>query len=314
MEAEDENIKPICVILMCTYNGQNYLLEQLTSIEKQTFTDWRLVASDDGSSDDTLRILSDFQKKMGKDKVEIFNGPKRGYAKNFHYVCQISIDKGHYFAFCDQDDIWNPNKLEIALEILRKCKNHKPGLYASTTKLVDEWGKYLSSSKIPSKHLSFQNAIIENIAGGNTMVFNKRLASIFCSIPFELALVSHDWALYQIVTSTNGFIHFDRHPSVDYRQHSGNSIGGNQTLKDKIERFKRFFSGSFQFWMNDNLRYLKEISNYIPEHHLLMISELQKARTGNCLKKIHFLIKFKVYRQAPLQTIIFKIGFVLGKV
>ena len=93
-------------ILMGTYNGQAFLAEQLLSIENQSHKDWRLVISDDGSTDDTLAIAKTFQEKWGKDRIEIRLGPKQGFCKNFLNLACDSTIKADFYAFADQDDIW----------------------------------------------------------------------------------------------------------------------------------------------------------------------------------------------------------------
>ena len=75
--------KPSISILMCTFNGDLYIRKQLLSIERQLFTNWKLYISDDGSNDNTIKILKEFQKKWSKEKMLISYGPKKGHAKNF---------------------------------------------------------------------------------------------------------------------------------------------------------------------------------------------------------------------------------------
>jgi glycosyltransferase involved in cell wall biosynthesis len=106
---------PLVAILMGTKNGQRFLAEQLDSLIAQTHQNWVLIASDDGSTDDTLRILKAYQAKWPEGKLIIKEGPKRGFCTNFQSMaCDPSI-RADYYAFCDQDDVWLPTKLDVAL-------------------------------------------------------------------------------------------------------------------------------------------------------------------------------------------------------
>ena len=93
-----ENTPLIC-ILMSTYNGEKFLAEQLQSIEDQTHKDWRLVISDDGSSDKTLAIAKQFQSKWGSDRLEIRQGPQQGFCQNFLSMACDSNIRADYMPF-----------------------------------------------------------------------------------------------------------------------------------------------------------------------------------------------------------------------
>src|SRR6202050_2057051 len=113
-------------ILLCTFNGSQFLPAQLASYEAQDFKDWRLVASDDGSGDDTVALLEDFQKKHGADRVEIRRGPRKGFVANFlSLICDPAI-KSDYYALSDQDDVWHPGKLSRALQFLNNAPTDGP--------------------------------------------------------------------------------------------------------------------------------------------------------------------------------------------
>ena len=109
-------LEPSVAILLGTYNGEKFLEAQLDSLEAQSVTNWTLYVSDDGSTDATLDIIHRYQSKWGTDKIRYRLGPQKGFAQNFlSLACDTSI-KADYYAFCDQDDVWLPEKLSIALE------------------------------------------------------------------------------------------------------------------------------------------------------------------------------------------------------
>src|SRR5579864_1212921 len=112
-------------ILLCTFNGARFLPQQLASLEAQDFSDWRLFASDDGSQDETLALLQDFQKKHGAAKVHIRQGPRRGFVANFlSLICDPAV-QGACYAFSDQDDVWLPDKLSRARGFLMNARRDR---------------------------------------------------------------------------------------------------------------------------------------------------------------------------------------------
>ena len=107
---------PLVAILMGTMNGAQFLPEQLDSLAAQTHQNWFLIASDDGSTDDTIRILKAYQAKWPAGKLIIKEGPKQGFCVNFLSMACDSAIRAEYYAFCDQDDVWLPTKLVVALQ------------------------------------------------------------------------------------------------------------------------------------------------------------------------------------------------------
>lgn len=104
-------------ILLATYNGERFLAAQLESLVHQTHQNWFLIASDDGSSDGTIKILKHYQERWPQGKLIIRRGPQGGYCKNFlTLACDKSV-LADFYAFCDQDDVWLPEKLTVAIDI-----------------------------------------------------------------------------------------------------------------------------------------------------------------------------------------------------
>src|SRR5215468_11116718 len=132
---------PTVTILLCTFNGERFLAQQLASIERQTFKNWILIASDDGSSDQTKSILHAFRTSFTPGKVKIIDGPRRGAPANFLFLACGRNLAGDYYAFCDQDDVWETDKLARAIGVLEGTGLAVPALYGSRTSLIDETGK-----------------------------------------------------------------------------------------------------------------------------------------------------------------------------
>jgi glycosyltransferase involved in cell wall biosynthesis len=139
------------------------LRSQLLSFEHQTSADWRVVASDDGSTDETDAILSQFRDKLGSSRMQIGNGPRQGFVANFlTLACNRSIT-GDYYAFSDQDDIWAPDKLSRALSWLEHIPADVPALWCGRTHLIDELDRSIAYSPLFRKRPSFKNALVQSI-------------------------------------------------------------------------------------------------------------------------------------------------------
>ena len=134
------------IVLLSTYNGTKYLSEQLDSLYSQNGVDIHIIARDDGSKDNTVEILKSYQNKFGK--MTILAEDNVGCAKSFfsliHYVCQSKDLKADYFAFCDQDDVWLPEKLKRAAEKL-DTEEAERKLYFCSANFVDSNLNYLAT-------------------------------------------------------------------------------------------------------------------------------------------------------------------------
>jgi len=165
---------PHICILMSTYNGEIFLSEQLKSIEDQTHKNWRLVISDDGSTDGTLAIAKQYQQKWGSDHLKLRQGPQQGFCQNFlSMACDTTLHADLY-AFSDQNDVWMLNKLSRAVEYFNTSnESQQPKAYGTCTKIVDEKLNPLGFSPRFILPRSFRNALVQNITRSNTQVFNQ---------------------------------------------------------------------------------------------------------------------------------------------
>lgn len=251
-------------ILMCTFNGEQFISAQLESIAKQKHQNWVLWVSDDGSTDNTLSILKSVQADWGHARLKIVNGPCKGFARNFlSLACRTEIN-ADYYAFSDQDDIWLPEKLSRGIGMLEQYAHDTVALYGSRTRLINTTGKVIGTSTLIAHDLSFQNALVQSIAGGNTMIFNHSLCEVLRFAGADLNVVSHDWWLYIVATATRGKVVFDRQPYVLYRQHKNNLVGANSSIAAKLERLSRLFSGHFKQWMQRNQSCIQKIEAKMP--------------------------------------------------
>lgn len=304
--------QPRIAILLATYNGERYLAEQLESLLSQTHQNWTLHVSDDGSSDDTLNILQRYKADIG-DRLGIFQGPRQGFAANFLSMAARDTIVADYFAFCDQDDLWHPDKLERALAWLQQCPDHTPALYCSRTRLVSAQGNPRGLSPLFQRRPSFRNALVQSLAGGNTMVFNAALKTLVKQAGV-LPIVSHDWWLYMLTSGCNGEVFYDPTPSIDYRQHTTNLIGSNNSLKSRLKRLKGVLSGHFLEWNEINLEALEGCKHLLAVNHGKTLEYFARSRRANMIGRVTGTLRSGIYRQGKLDNLALLTAALLNKV
>ena len=249
---------------------------QLNSITTQAGCDVKIYVSDDGSDDRTIDILK--KAKANGAVEEIFIGPSLGFAKNFHFLAHKIPLHFDYYAFADQDDIWKPYKLEIALKNLDNIGQKRCALFCSRSEYVDANENYLGLSNLFKTRPSVLNSLVQNIAGGNTMVFNKPSLQLFRNIPLDVEMVAHDWTMYQICIASGGFVKFLPLPLIKYRQHEANAIGSNVMFVAKCNRFLKFLNGDFKKWTDINLAVLQILENKLEHRNFELIAEFKVMR------------------------------------
>lgn len=223
-------------ILLSTYNGEKYLTEQLNSLYAQNHQNMDIVVRDDSSVDDTRQIL---QKEATGGRLTVIEpGQNIGPAASFFKLLSVSKD-ADYYAFCDQDDIWEATKLERAAHMLNDVPEDVPAMYFSRLKFVDSSNQCIKLSSVPLKKIGFGNALVENIATGCTVVINHSARKLLLKHLPEKC-VMHDAWIY-LVISCFGVVLYDDHPSIRYRQHANNAIGTATNVMDTLmRRIKRF--------------------------------------------------------------------------
>jgi glycosyltransferase involved in cell wall biosynthesis len=312
-----DNVK--VVILLATYNGEKYLAEQLESLFIQDFKNIYLLISDDGSSDKTLEIIQQFKKKWGDDKVFIFSGPQKGYAKNFLHLVQsaekvLKIDENFYFAYADQDDIWYPNKISNALNALSSIHDDLPSLFCTRTRLINEIGEPIGFSPIFTKPPTFKNALLQNIAGGNTMIFNYQTFKLLNHTPFANPIFAHDWWTYLLVTGAQGHVIYSSVASMDYRQHAKNLVGSNIGLMARLYRMKELIKGRFLHWNSDNLTSLTNYANILSPENQQLVEDFLALRKKHFPKNLIQFRRLGLYRQTQFDNLAMQLALIFKRI
>jgi glycosyltransferase involved in cell wall biosynthesis len=305
---------PTVTILLCTFNGERFLVQQLASLEQQTFKNWELIASDDGSSDQTKSILQAFGKSFAPGKVRIIDGPRRGAPANFLFLACGKNLASDYCAFCDQDDVWEADKLARAIGVLEQAGLDVPALYGSRTSLIDETGKTTGLSPLFPKTPTFRSALVQSIAGGNTMVFNQKARELLAFCGADVTIPSHDWWLYQVTSACGGCVHYDAYPSVRYRQHSQNVIGSNMGFAARLRRIRMLRQGRFRHWSELNVAALARIRPRMNAESQQIFDLFCKARHRPLLQRAAMFAEAGVYRQTLLGNLGLAAAVVLNKI
>ena len=304
---------PHVAVLMCTLNGEAYLEQQLDSLEQQDFSNWRLIVSDDGSTDKTLAILRERQKNWGHFKLEIRSGPAKGFPTNFLSLAVDPTLQADYFAFCDQDDYWLPEKISKAVKILSElAREEGPRLYCGRAQYVDKTLQKLGMSPLFVHPLSFRNALIQSIAGGNTMLFDAKCKQLLENAGL-LQIISHDWWLYQLVTGAAGHVVYDPIPTILYRQHGNNLVGENRSLRSKFERLSRLLNGSFSKWNDVNIAALVKSREYLHHEAVVILELFVRLRNAQIKDRLRLVQVCGFYRQTWQGTLSLMVAAVFKK-
>ena len=231
-------------ILVATYNSNiNFLRMQLDSLLSQTYSNIRVIISDDASSkSETKDFLTEYSKK--DNRITLFlNEKNRGYVKNFEFLLEKS--DANYIMFCDHDDIWYNTKVQ---KMYDKLVSEDVDLVYCNAKQIDEKGKILQESYIDYKHLPKMNgknstlACSRHIAIGCSQIFTKKIKEQM--LPFKESVMAHDWINVYLATLGKGVAYIDE-PLFEYRLHNTNEFGG-RSLNQNLNRWKEKYGNTYK--------------------------------------------------------------------
>ena len=216
------HITGMVLVLLSSYNGEKYISEQLESLLNQTIPVFILIR-DDGSTDNTVSIINEFIKKY--DNIKLITGNNIGFFKSFNaLIFNKTVDEFEYIAFCDQDDVWLPEKLEKALLKIKENYNSQiPFLYFSNMTLTDENLKKYGYRNKRSLKVTPYSALVNCPCAGCTMVFNNSAVKLY-RIGEKGQMPFHDYHML-CVCLFMGRVIYDHNTYILYRQHDHNTIG-----------------------------------------------------------------------------------------
>lgn len=236
-------------IIMAVYNGQEYIREQLESLKDQTYTEWRLVIRDDRSSDKTAEIVKKFSDEVEQEVIFKVNEKTSGSAKNNFALLINDAKESDYVMFCDQDDIWKKDKIEITFNKMKQAEERYgrdfPLLVHGDVEVIDENGNINADSMFEMSHINADSKLpqilIQNHVTGCTMMCNKKLIAGISEYASSEYIIMHDY-LAALYASVFGKIEVIKKPLLSYRQHSGNSVGAKNN-NNPVYLLKRLANG-----------------------------------------------------------------------
>ncbi len=234
-------------VLVATYNGEKYIEEQLKSLLKQTEQDFVCYVHDDGSKDETPRILENFALN-NSHKIKILSYEKTGSSKANFFSMLKRVD-AKYYMFCDQDDVWLPEKIEKTYSKIRKIeKEDKPCAVFTDLCVVDKElniinKSYMDFSHRDPKKTGLRELLVRNVAAGCTMMINRSLRDLAITYTDENSIFMHDvWCL--LIGSVLGDVAYIDEATLLYRQHGDNQVGAKRgSIKWVSEKLSNLFSG-----------------------------------------------------------------------
>lgn len=262
---------------LALYQGGRHVEAQLDSIAAQSFRDWRLVVSDDGSRDDGPDRVRRFATDFAPGQVTLVDGPRAGSTQNFLSLIG-HVQTGEHMAFADQDDIWNPDKLEIGLAALDARPD--AGLYSARTTICDEALNPLTGSQRFAGPFEFPNALVQAVTGGNTCLLTPdaaQLARRAADAAAAAGIEAHDWWLYQLVSGAGMAVLRDDTEVLLYRQHAGNLKGRNDTFAAMRARVGQLFDGDFGGWLRANNAALSAVKDMLSNENREILARFDRA-------------------------------------
>ncbi len=303
-------------ILLSSYNGAQWLPAQLDSLLRQSHRDWTLRARDDGSSDETPAVLRGYAARDPRVRVVADAAGNLGPCRSFSRLLEQAEAESEsgYFMFCDQDDVWDADKIETTLAAMKAAEEqygaHTPLLVHTDLRLVDQRLALLhpsAKSRLGFRRTSgdvFPRLLAQNFVTGCTVMINRPLARAAAPIP-EAALM-HDWWL-ALIAAALGRIAFIPRATVDYRQHATNASGVNR---------RRPFAAALAGALGNPLRYRQAAARRLRqaaalEAHLsrfpatpaasLLSSFLAAARRGS-VPGLFSALRHGIEMQGPART------------
>lgn len=282
-------------------------MQQLNSIYEQAYTPIKILVRDDGSTDETPTLLAGEQSRNTLTLLDA--GGNLGATGSFFTLLRHAAQtKTDYVAFCDQDDVWLPNKIERAVSYLASVSD-RPALYCSRLEIVDQHLRTLKLSDKPRK-IGFGNALVENIATGCTMVLNRKALDLLCQRRLPNVYV-HDWWCY-LVISCFGKIVFDDAAPIKYRQHGRNVIGAaTNPISVWKRKFSRVING--RRWISEQAAiFLELFSDRLSSSQSKLVTDICNAKSSYACR-IRLARSGDIWRNKTLDNVILRLLILMNR-
>lgn len=293
-------------ILLSTYNGEKYVREQMDSLLGQKYKNIEIIVRDDGSSDNTKQILKEYAE--ANSNIKIIEGRNLGFIKSFFEL--LKLGNADYYAYADQDDIWFPNKIELAVNSLNNLDNTKPNMAFSNVDYYDVEMNFIGAGE-KNKTYSFTNSLYECVSQGMTMVINRKARDmILDNVPSRCLF--HDWWTYMICSSL-GEVAYDDTVTVKYRRDKKNQTAEGQGFMAVLKwRIKNLFGkNGFLDIRTQQLEFKNNFYDKLSDENKKIVDVFirEKYNFFRALKKAFYP---KRIRRSFLADIAVRILFILG--
>lgn len=301
-------------VLLSAYNGEKYIETQVESIMNQDDIDHiTLLIRNDGSKDNTGKILKKLQNKYSN--LVVIEGHNIGLTASFFELLDIAVNQYDfdYYSFSDQDDYWLQDKLQSAVNFLKKEDGETPVLYGCRSMIVDEnlntTGMMTQEKK---KKISFFNAAIQNIVIGHNQVINKKLAEILLNKRPDFSKIYSQDLWIENVASVVGKIVFENTPHTYYRMHNNNELGYGKSKFERVfghlKRLKKKESQKMSYQLKYFTDCFFDNLSSIEKHEMQSFFNNQV----NIFKRMNYIKNSRLYRQSDGETRSFKILYLMG--
>ncbi|MDR2548602.1 MAG: glycosyltransferase family 2 protein [Desulfobulbus sp.] len=298
-------------ILLATFNGETFLREQWDSLLGQSYTNWRLIIRDDGSSDHSVEMIREF-KRQNPEKILFDDEDCQSKGACGNFSCLLGKSTSDYIMLCDQDDVWRPDKVSKTIELMKsieqKYGHDKPILIHTDLRIVDEQLQPIFSSLLKYQHLSphsgsqMHRLLTQNIATGCTMMINRPLLKLATPIPKKA--IMHDWWL-ALIAALFGKISFLDESTILYRQHHKNCVGAKRwgigRMVFQIQHFEAACKAMLHT-MEQAKAILELYRDQIPPAMHAMINAYADLPRMSKMNRIKTVFKYRFFRQGMLRT------------
>ncbi len=295
-------------ILLATYNGGNYLKEQLDSLFAQTFQDFKILARDDGSTDNTLSILNEYAEKYpGRLEIKVNNPPTGNAKDNFFLLMQDAT--ADFVMFCDQDDFWLPEKIEMTLSEMQQLPQDKPALVHTDLTVADGNLKPVNNSFYRMQHyeramkLTLNKALSQNTVTGCTTMINKCLCDMAKHTNHK-DIIMHDWWL-AVIAAGFGNVRAIKTPTILYRQHGKNSVGAKSFSQSfrMVRRGEKDLQKSLDKTYVQALYFIKSFAEKLEENKKDAISKFATVPKAKPFKRVTTIIRYGFWKQSLIHKL-----------
>lgn len=290
------------------------LYAQLDSFLSQTWPDWDLYIGNDGGNARDLQQVALFRERARRQGCRVYlnPAPRQGYVANYLHQIRTLPQSADFVALADQDDLWLPPKIEKAMEALAGVTT--PALYCGARLIWNPVTDQRRHSRPLRRAPGFRNALVENIAGGNTIVLNRAaLDLIRQSPPAADRVFAHDWWIYLLVTGASGHVIYDPVPQILYRQHGANQIGAGETWRGWAKARSDVLNSRWRERITRNLDALGAARALLRADNQVLVDRLSAVKSVSMPARLRLIAELGLYRQDRFSQIGFWGAVALGR-